>query len=96
MKHTKGKWYVEKGLSYFFVKSRHLGTTIMMVDEMKTYADYDEAEANANLVSKAPEMHEVLKELWESETYTLNEYARITVSVDFLIKLESLLKEIES
>ena len=88
MKHTKGKW---------LIKSQEVGYSIEPEIENDTYciADVfgyaeDEARDNAKLISKAPEMYEALKNVYEfmSGTNLRN--------LEILNDLKSLLKEIEN
>ena len=90
MRHTKGKWLLENsGLTMFKYS--------IETDDNSTEIARVGTKPDAILISKAPEMYESLRELYEESVITsgLN-VARIVTTPDMIIKLESLLKEIES
>jgi len=58
MKHTKGEWKIDKGISYYFVKSGE--NRIAMIDSLEGSA-LIEYKANAKLIAAAPELLEALK-----------------------------------
>jgi hypothetical protein len=63
MKHTKGKWFVEKG---WHKAESHIvanDKTIVICRTIEANIPIEEGEANAKLISKAPEMYEALKEI---------------------------------
>ena len=63
MKHTKGKW-IASHISEFeidIIDEKHRKT-------LATVTDWNEQEANANLIASAPDMLEVLKKLIVART----------------------------
>ena len=112
MKYTKGKWEVVQDTLYpvqieVISNAKYDGNQDAMIGEKQicmVTSEYDEQrystdeqEANAKLISKAPEMYEALKELYEESVITSGlTVARIVTTPDLIIKLESLLNEIES
>ena len=89
-KGTKGKWKVNKGSHYFSVKyeENERGTiNLFMISEdyKGSHSLVEECEANALLISKAPEMLEMLEDL----ITILKHYAEI----EKIEQLRKLIKE---
>lgn len=91
-KGTKGKWTVEQ--------LEHIDSTYVWFEDFKGHiqlwhhhgdsATKEEAIANALLISKAPEMFDILEHMYKE--YSNNE--RITGSLrDYMIKIGKLIKE---
>ncbi len=85
MKHTKGKWVMSYGAIALLIHSDQ-----KPIAQINDKMDGDEMEANAILISKAPEMYEALKTLF-------NKCQSLPFGIDGIIlnKVESILKEIE-
>ncbi len=67
-KFTKGQWYVSGGDKYATIESRNMDEKIVVTYPTiatvnSTFINFEEFRANALLISKAPEMLEMLKEL---------------------------------
>jgi len=100
MKHTKGKWHTtfntakergvrnEGGFICFLPKPSHYSG-----QDERYENELDECKANAKLISKAPEMHEALKEIFD---YANEPESEIIPLLEIIFKTKSLLKEIES
>ena len=89
-KGTKGKWKVHKGSHYFSVKyeeNERGGINLFMISEdyKGFHSLVEECEANALLISKAPEMLEMLEDL----ITILKHYAEI----EKIEQLRKLIKE---
>ena len=97
MKYTKGKWHVENENSNKFFPSVHCNgfRSPLICNTSKTRS---ENQANAKLISKAPEMYKELKILYPFLKDHLNNFEGITrESLKLkLERIEELLKEIES
>ena len=100
MKHTKGKWetvhikYVDGSGGNCYIENE-LGNNFITV-----WGITEEPKANAKLISKAPEIYEVLREIIEKtsaiELNTLMPLCRDNPEFEWAITLgKSLLKEIE-
>jgi len=105
MKHTKGKWravnFIHKMDTGMFRNSIavYIGNTKNGVLAANAYGkSLEEAEANAKLISKAPEMYEALKEISEAKgTYALDRMTHAENTIRDMVSIaKSILKEIES
>lgn len=94
MNYTRGKWNVSvKNTCYEIHNGEY---TIAETYLCKDLYSEKEDEANAKLIAKAPEMYQALKGLYDSAITTVGDQVIIRTNTDTLIKLESLLNEIES
>jgi hypothetical protein len=93
-KGTKGQWYVN-GDKYATIESRKTDEKIVVTYPTiatvnSTFIDIEEFRANALLISKAPEMLDMLEKIYDY--YSDNE--RITGSLrSFVIEIKQLIKE---
>lgn len=87
MKHTKGKWKLHSGEALKVKDSEENNICLMSFTTNFFRRDPEEVFANAELISKAPEMYEALKTHVDD---CINSGAEIPAG------FESLLKEIES
>lgn len=62
MKHTKGNWRVTNGEPYVMAGEK---TICKISNEVEQEEDFSEIQANAILISKAPEMYEALKSAYQ-------------------------------
>ncbi len=97
MEYTKGKW-IQYYRSEGNVIEKKTGRTIANCMSYSSNINFekilDENLSNAKLISKAPEMHEALKEI--SELLEKNYEKLQFISWKIPNKIKSLLKEIES
>ena len=104
MNYTKGKWAQLRDtnssdftvpLNSIHSEGRYICT--MLVTRNIGPTALSEAQANSKLISKVPEMYELLKELYEESVITTGlNVARIVTTPETIIKLESLINETES
>ena len=107
MKHTKGKWtYTDEWEGKHIVygeDSKRIAITFN-VKKGILYPKETEAEANANVIAKVPEMIEALKNVYRLRNIILPPAAdikvehqdEVTAIYQAIKKIESLLKELES
>ncbi|MCK5614162.1 hypothetical protein KAR91_70510 [Candidatus Pacearchaeota archaeon] len=92
MNHTKGKWKIAKSGNYVFklcIVAEDGGSVCHITD-------WSEAESNAKLISKAPEMLEALKSMVLCSNYEEAKKLYGNSPSHWTRTVESLLKEIES
>ena len=98
MKHTEGKWFIEKGWNKAEMHIVANDKTIEICRTIEANIPIEEGEANAKLISKAPEMYEALKWTYDKLAKVSTSYpSRDTIeSQSKMASIRSLLKEIES
>lgn len=100
MKYTKGKWSVKKlNIGIQIVAPSDVSRSSKMtwpIAKIIEVGNYDEAESNAKLISKAPEMYEVLIEEKENLNNDLDNMISSDYNVHARKILENRIKRIES
>jgi hypothetical protein len=93
MKHTEGKWFIEKGWNKAEMHIVANDKTIVICRTIEADIPIEEGESNAKLISKAPEMYEALYSIreWHIAVHEHGKHKHFPLST-----LINLLKEIES
>jgi hypothetical protein len=100
-KGTKGQWYVSGGDKYATIQSRNMDEKIVVTYPTiatvnSTFIDIEEFRANALLISKAPEMLEMLEEIQRRISIIISEpngIVRETMINNLDLGIEKLIKE---
>ncbi len=97
MKHTKGPWKCSSVMNFSDTLVSYISNKNKNVAQLRgcETGEEDEAEANAKLISKAPEMHEALKMVALCSNYEESKKMLGNSPKHWTRKLESLLKELE-
>ena len=92
-KGTKGKWFIDNEESHIMTNGIYCNviSTEKIISLADVYGDDEEAKANALLISKAPEMLVMLKEIYKIEN---GAFALRSFDINLLkFKIEQLIKE---